>query len=392
VGYKLDPSLVEQADWIRSPPPEGIKYLGILGERLFGIGLPERPRSLIWSRLRDTTTFPAVYGYTLTQTSAPAVGVRARRDRAFAVSRDYLYQIFDKLGDIDPDGRVSDSVVITPITEGAGALNQDAIADDEENGLYLFGNKSVFLTEGGIFRSVSKDNDSDGSVGSSWSWPDSWDLSDPDAFVSFHDEKRRMIGICGPSADDATRRDVMLICYEGIVVGSDGTTHINVEMSRYKDLNATCFASVFDPATGTKEVWFGAANGYIYKFGTGNSLAVDYDWLAVASPKVGLILSKSANTVRVETTWTGMPSDFLVGARFRTYRAGTLISEVVVDSVTTNGDSWTDILMESDPLSNPGDTFTIGAMPLEWRSGEMDMGSAMQDMRVMNFDIRLKRD
>lgn len=60
-------------------------------------------------------------------------------------------------------------------------MNQDAIADDQENGLYLFGSKSVYLTEGGIYQSLSKQNDSHGSVGSSWSWPDSWNVSDPDS-------------------------------------------------------------------------------------------------------------------------------------------------------------------------------------------------------------------
>jgi len=391
VGYKLDTALVEQADYFRAPPPEGMKYLGHLGERLIGVGLPTNPRSLVWSRLRESTTFPPIYEYTLTHTSSPAVGVRARRDRAFVVSRDYLYQLFDKLGDVDPDGRLTDSVIITPITEGVGALNQDAIADDEENGLYLFGNKSVYLTEGGTFNSVSQDNDSFGAVGGSWSWPDSWDLSDPDAFVTFHDEARRCVGICGPSADDPNRRDAMVIFYESIKKGALDQYQVSVDMSRVLALNATVFANVFDPTTGKKEVWFGSDLGYLYKMGSGSAMGVDYSWLSAFGPKYGVILSAATTTTaRLEGSYAGAPAEFMVGAHLRVYRDGALISTRRVIASTVSA-SWVDVVLDGVHSAVGGDHWTIGAIPLHWMSGEMDMGDALQDFRVLDVDLRLKR-
>ena len=390
-GFKLDSALVEQADFLRAPPPEGMRYLSLLGERLFGIGLPNNPRSLVWSRIAESTTFPPIYEYTLTHTASPAAGIRTRRDRAFAASRDYLYQVFDKLSDVDPDGRIADSVIITPLTEGVGAMNQDAIADDQENGLYLFGSKSVYLTEGGIYQSLSKQNDSHGSVGSSWSWPDSWNVSDPDSFVTFHLESRRLIGICGPSADDANRRDAMLFFYENMDTSTSRyERNVPVEMTRIKGLDATSFADIYDPATGRKEVWFGSANGYIYKLGKGYSLGVDYDWLSVASPKVGIVISSSSTNLRVEATWSGMPSDFLVGSTVRVYRRNVLVASATINAASISS-SWTDLTLSAAPSALPGDTFTIGAIPLEWRSGALPFTEGLQAVRARSGDIRLKR-
>lgn len=392
VGSRLDVALgPDQADYTRAPAPEGVKKIAMLGERLFGAGLPNAPRSLIWSRLGEATDFPALYQYTMTMTQSPVVGVRARRDRAFAFSRDYMYQILDKLQDVDPANLIVDSVRVTPLTEGAGALNQDAVTDDDDNGLYLFGNKSVYLTEGGIFRSISGENDSSGASGLSWSWPDSWDLSDPDAFVTFHDPARRLIGICGPSSDDPNRRDAMLLFYEGTSRNEMGGIDVRMEMSRIKAMQMSCVTKVLNPSNGKREVWFGTDGGYIYKFGSGSSMGVDYDWLSTVTPKYGFIMSVTSSTqLRLEGSYGSQPSDFMVGAHLRCYREGELLSTRRVTASTVSA-SWIDVTLDGAHSAAPGDHWTIGAIPFDWESGEMDFDSPIQDLRVMSADIRLGR-
>jgi hypothetical protein len=386
VGYKQDISLGEQADFLRAPPPEGMRRIALLGERIFGVGLPDNPRSIVWSRLRDSTVFPPIYSYTLTHSSTPAVGVRARRDRAFAVSRDYLYQILDKMSDVDPDGRLQDSVEIVPVTEGAGALDQDAIGDDEENGLYLFGQKTVYLTEGGQFRSISQKNDSVGEAGNTWTWPISWDLSSADEFLAFHDEQRRFIGICGPSAEDPNRRDAMLIFYEHRSFRGDVTV-MDPQMSRMKGFGMTAHATVYNPATGNKEIWYGTDLGYLLRFGEGGAVHVDYDWLSVVTPKVGIVLRAPTSTsVLLDGSFSSYPADIFVGAHLQFLRNGTLVSIVRVLSVTVSP-SWVEVVVDQAHGAETGDHWIAGAARFEWRSGDVDFGDVLQDKRIMSVSV-----
>lgn len=393
VGYKADQKLAEPADYFRAPPPEGLRQLAVLGERMIAIGIPGRDRELLFSQLRDGTNWPPPYARSLEQTQAPGTAVITRRDRAFAFSRDYMYQVRDNLFDQTLEGAGAGSPIeVTPLYSGVGALSRHAVADDNEHGIYPFGNKSVYLTEGGVVVSVTQDNDSGGTgtTSGSWSYPDLFDLSDPDQVVAFHDERRRMVGLSGPALDDPNRRDAILIFYENKIYLSDGRQSFRPEVSRVKGLGLTCAAEVLNPTTGQREVWFGTDLGYVLRMGQGLTVAVDYDWLSAVPTKYGLVMAVIDSTrLRLEASISGYPADLFRGATLRIMRGTTEISSVRVISATTS-DSWVDVTCEAAHLAVPGDEWAVGALPMVWKSGELDFGSALQDKRVLSVDVRMR--
>jgi hypothetical protein len=385
-------TLGDPADYYRSVAPEGMRAIAVYGDRLVGIGIPEFPRQVAWTKRRDSMNWPALlYRANLAQTNSPAVGVVVRRDRAFPFSRDYLYQLLETGSDADPLAGIVQSLELTPLVP-AGGLSHFAAADDHENGIYLPGNKTVFLTEGGTYNSMSLASDSAGNAGGQdFSWPDSWDLTEPDRFVSFHDERRRMVGICGPSKDDPNRIDAMCLYYEAASVSQDGMAMTSpVELSRLIGINMTCAASVLNPVDGSREVWFGSSLGHVLQMSPSLSLGVDYAWLDRVFPKLGIVMdAATSTTLRLDASYPGMPaSDLFKGALLRIYRENVLVSTRRIDSVTVSA-SWVDVTLDGAHEAKVGDTWTAGAIPLLWISGKWDAGSLQQDKAVDRVDLTM---
>lgn len=397
VGWISEFLLGEEGTTFNAPPPEGVRYIEMMGHRMFFVRTENEPRLVFHSVIGDPTNVPPTYYTTLTKTQLPATGALTRRDRMFLASRDYLYEGSDALVDMGPSGAVQVPVSIQPIAKNAGLLGHHAAAEDAENGLFLPGNQTVYTTEGGVFRRVTRENDSIGSAGESWTWPDSWDISRPDEFVAVNDERRSMFMVCGPSADDPNRRDALLVFYEHVAYTDDGRPYAIPEVSRIKGLGATYFAEVIDQSTGHKDVWMGTDLGYLLKFGEGLSMGVDYDWLSLISPKVGLVMSTSSTTVlRAEGNYTAHPSDIFQSAPIQILRPqadGTLL-EITFTRVlrVTVASSWIDITTEAVHGAEPGDHWVVGPIPMRWHSGQDEFEDGLMEKRVVSADIRFRKD
>lgn len=386
----------EEADVFRDVPPEGMKAIVAFGDRLIGVGPPEFPRSIVWTKRRDGMNWPPVYVANMNQTNAPAAGCVIRRGRAFPFSRDHLYQLIESTLDANLLAGQVESLSLDTLAEGVGGLTHFAAITDHENGIYLPGNKSVYLTEGGTYRSLSIENDSSGAAGGDdFSWPDSWDLTQPDRFVTFHDERRRLVGICGPAIEDPNRIDAMLIFYEGSQIAADGRSFMSdPHMSRLKGIDATCVAHILDPPTGNREVWIGTQLGYLMELGEFGSLGVDYDWLESVAPKYGEVIDvPSTTTLRLDGSYPTAPaSDLFRGSTLRVYRVVdevlTLISTRRV-TIATVALSWVDVTLDGVHSAEPGDTWSIGAMPLDWQSGKIDFGETLTDKRLHAADLAM---
>lgn len=386
-------TLGEEADFLREIPPEGMAAIVTFGERLIGVSPPEFPRSIYYTKLRDPTAWPPIYRRNLNETPSPAVGAIVRRDRAFAFSRDHFYQVLDQRVDADPAAGVVTSVDVSPLIRGCGALSHFAVVSDDDNGIYVPGAKTIYLTEGGTYRSVSIRNDSsaEDDTDDHWSWPRSWDLSDPEKFVSFHDERRRMIGIAGPAADDPTRIDALVLFYEDTDQALDGRMIASeMQMSRIQGVGMRSSASVIDPTSGSRETWFGTDLGYLCRMTDGSSLGVDYDWLPTVTPKLGLVLDAATpTTLRLDMTYTGLPAtDLFRGAVLRLYRDDVLISARRIESAVVST-SWVDVTLNGNHSGDIGDTWKIGAIPFDWVSGKMDFGTLLEDKAVQSADLAM---
>lgn len=387
--------LGEEANFFRDVPPEGMKALAVWGDRLIGVAPPEFPREVRWTVRNDPTNWPPIYAIALKQTTAPAAGVVVRRDRCFAFQRDYLYQMIDSYLDTDATGRVVDAVKVFPDIEGCGGLSHFAVVNDHDHGFYLAGNKTIYLTEGGTFRSLSIEVDSTlEPVGDSWTWPLAWDISDPDLFVGAHDERRRSIFICGPSADDPERRDAIVINYEETSATDDGRLTPRPSISRIKGLGMTCSAKVLDQSTGENEVWFGTDLGYIMRLDASLSMGVDYAGRDPIDPKFGKVMAVLSTTeLRLEASVADWPrSDAFRGALLRLYDADgemTLATRVIRSSVAL---SWVDVTLAVEHGVAAGATtlpdWTIGAIPMTWLSGKF--GAVLRDQRLQSADVRMQ--
>lgn len=385
--------LGEEADYLRDVPPEGMRTITAFDRRLVGASTPEFPRSIWYTKLDDSGAWPPIYRRNLVQTPSPARGVVVRRDRAFAFSDDHMYQLLDGRVDADLGQGIVESVDLSPTVKGCGAVSQMAVVDDDQNGIYMPGGKTVHLTEGGTYRSVSQHNDAaDTTVDEDrWLWPTSWDMSDGHEFVGFHDERRRMVGICGPSSDDPDRRDLVQLFYEQSVLTTDGREiPIGVEMSRVRGVDMTCAASVINPDTKQREIWFGTSKGYVCKRGDSVLQGVDYSWLDTVAPACGQVLSVPSTTVlRLEGSWSAYPAaDLFRGAMLRLYRDNELVFEAPVSRVTVSA-SWADVTFDSAHGGLPGDTFAVGNMPMKWHSGKFDGGALTQDKSIVEVDITM---
>jgi hypothetical protein len=386
------PNLENEADFLRDIPPEGMTALVVYGDRLIGVSPPEFPRSIYYTKLRDPTAWPPTYRRNLNETPSPAVGAVVRRDRAFAFSRDHFYQVLDGRTDADLSAGVLESMDVSPLIKGCGALSHHIVISDDDNGIYVAGAKTVYLTEGGAYRSASLHNDSsDVSEPLHWSWPDSWDLSQPELFVAWHDERHRIIGICGPSEDDPDRRDAMLMFYERSSIGADGRSVPNhVEMSRLRGVNMSCAGTIIDPVSGARSTWFGTQLGYLCAMGDQASLGVDYAWLPAVSPKMGIVIdAPTTTTLRLDSSFTGLPvTDLFRGAVLRLYRDDELITTRMVLSVVVSA-SWVDVTLDGNHDGKIADTWTIGAIPFEWIGGKLDFGTLLQDKAVQSADLAM---
>lgn len=390
-GIRYDESLTIPVQFFSGLPPEGCKSISVFGRRMFFIAPPENDRSIMYSVLDAPNNVPPLYELSLEQTQSPATAVVVRRDRAFAFTTDYAYQLRDSYQDTDDNGIVAQPVQQDPLTPGTGCLSGFSWADDNENGIYVAGRRSIVLTEGGTYDSVSKLNDSsDVSSSPGFSWPDSWDISRADEFTSWSDERLKCVGFVGPSADDPNRFDAVMIFYENSLLLQDGRTKVQPEMSRVKGIDIRCSAAVTNPATGKREVWFGNDLGYICKTGEGTSQMVDYEWLDPLPQLSGQVLYSSSTTVvRLEASTVGYPdTDVFRGALLRIYRAGVLISTRRVTSSDASH-SWVDVTVDGAHGSQAGDFWSIGAIPMRWISGDIDFGVAIQDKQVRSAELRL---
>lgn len=390
----------EEADFFRDVPPEGLKALTVFGDRVIGVSPPEFPRNVVWTKRRDPMNWPPLYSASMNQTNAPATGCVIRRGRAFPFSLDHLYQLIESTIDASLAFGSAESLSLDTVAEGVGGLSHQAAITDHENGIYLPGTKSVYLTEGGTFRSLTVENDSAGAAGGDdFSWPDSWDISDPKRFVSFHDERLRMVGVCGPSSDDSDRIDALCIFYERAQIAADGRSFMAIpDCSRLKGIDARCVANILNVATGRREVWFGTQLGFVVKFGEGTTINVDYEGLDDITPKVGQVLAVPSTTtlwlehsvggIREEGVAVYPTTDVFRGAMLRCYRDGEMVLEAPIQSVDA-GRSWVVATMAEAHGVLPGDSWTIGAIPIEWRSGKMDGGDLLRDIRLQSVDLTM---
>lgn len=396
IGDKVD--LGEEADYLRDVPPEGMRTICAYDRRLVGANSPEFPRSIWYTRLDDAGAWPPIYRRTLNQTASEATGVVVRRDRAFAFSGDHLYQLLDGRVDADLGGGVTESVDLSPTIRGCGALSQMAVIDDDQNGIYMPNGKTVYLTEGGTYQDIAQHNAAaDDTVDAErWLWPTSWDLSDGHEFVGFHDERRRIVGVCGPSSDDPDRRDAMLMAYEQSVMAADGRMVTSgAQMSRVRGMDMTCSASVVNPDTKQREVWFGTSRGYVCRLAESLAMNVDYDWLEPVAQRCGFVLAVTSTTVvRLELSAlspddedvTPPTDDVFRGCMLRLYRSGELVFEGIIERVAAYS-SWVDVTVGSAHGALPHDEFTIGEIPMIWKSGFIDGGTALQDKTFVSADI-----
>ncbi len=382
----------EAADVFRDVPPEGMKAIVPFGDRMVGIAPPELPRSIVWTKRRDPMNWPPIYLANLNQTSAPAAGCIIRRGRAFPFSRDHLYQLIESTLDADLQVGAVESLSVDTLADGVGGLSHQAAITDHDNGIYLPGNKTVYLTEGGTYRSVSLDNDAAGTGGGDdFAWPDSWDLSDPGRFVSFHDERRRMIAICGPSADDPERIDAMCIFYERAAIASDGRSVIEQpDATRLKGIDVNCVGEILNPATGAREVWFGTRFGYLARFGEFGSVGADYDWLPKIAPKYGYVIDVPSSTqLLIEASISSYgATDVFRGCVIRVYRDGEMLAQLHVASVVAEA-SWATLTLDGEHGAAPGDEWSIGAIPLDYRSGKIDHGDTVTDKRLHQAELAM---
>ena len=390
-GTRYDESLTIPVQFFSGLPPEGCKSISVFGRRMFFIAPPENERTIQYSVLDAPNNVPPLYELSLEQTQSPATAVVVRRDRAFAFTADYAYQLRDSYQDTDDNGIVAQPIQQDPLTPGTGCLSGFSWADDNVNGIYVAGRRSIVLTEGGTYDSVSKQNDSsDFTSGEGFSWPDSWDISRADEFTAWSDERLKCVNFVGPSADDPNRFDAVMIFYENGVMLSDGRTKIQPEMSRVKGVDIRCASAVTNPATGKSETWFGNDLGYICKTGEGTSQMVDYEWLTKVPQMSGQVLySASTTIVRIEVSTVGYPTtDIFRGALLRVYRSGTLVSTRRVTSSSASH-SWVDVTLDGAHSAQAGDFWSIGAIPMRWISGDIDFGVAIQDKQVRSAELRL---
>lgn len=387
VGYKAPEELGEEANFFRYPPPEGMRYITMFGQRMWGVRTETEARQIQHTTLRDAANWPPTYRRQLEQTQTPATGIRARKDRVLITSRDHLYEGLSDSNDADPEGRIQSPVEITTLSDKVGAFNQLGIAEDSENGLYLPGLQSIYVTEGGVLRRPSRLNDSDSSLGESWKYPDCFSLADMDRFVAFNDERRNAIVLCGPAADDPSRIDALVLYYDHVEFTEDGRPVSVPEMTRIKGVQVTCAAEVIDPATGKKEVWIGDSLGYLKRYGFAQSLGVDYTWLTV-KPKAGKIIAViDTFTVRVEGSFSSFPADVFRGAPVYFMRDEVILSIGVVQSVAASA-SWADIRMHKVHGAAVGDDWIAGGLPCDWVSGQQAVGSQMATKRIHSVDVR----
>jgi hypothetical protein len=388
-------TLGEEADYLRDVPPEGMRTICAYDRRLIGASTAEFPRSVWYTKLDDSGAWPPIYRRTLTQTPSPARGVVVRRDRAFAFSDDHMYQILDGRIDADLGQGIVESVDISPTVRGCGALSQMAVIDDDQNGVYMPGGKTVHLTEGGTYYSVSQPNDAaDAGVDDErWLWPTSWNLEDGHEFVGFHDERRRMVALCGPSSDDPDRRDLMQLFYEKAIIADDGRQiPIGMEMSRVRGVDMTCAASVINPETKQRETWFGTSRGYLCKFGGSTALGVDYSWLDPVAPRCGEVLAIISTTgLRIEGSYGDYPAaDLFRGALLRLMRDGEQFLETRIEEVEVSP-SWVDLTLGVAHGALPGDMWTIGSIKMLWKSGLLDGGTLLQDKAFQAADLLMNQ-
>lgn len=382
----------DQADVFRDIPPEGMKAVVAFGDRLIGVATPESPRAVVWSKRRDSMNWPPIYTASLNQTTSPAAGCIIRRGRAFPFSRDHFYQLIESGLDVDLTIGQVESLSLDTLADGVGGISHFAAITDHDNGIYLPGNKTVYLTEGGTYRSISLENDSAGTTGGQdFSWPDSWDLSQPDRFVSFHDERRRMVAICGPSIDDPARIDAFAIFYEEALVAADGRYTLDQpDASILRGIDVLCMGEILDPNSGKREVWFGTSFGYITKFGEYGSIGTDYDWLDVIAPKVGYVIDVPTTTqLKLEVSLGAYPSaDVLRGSVLRVYRQGVLISTRHI-TVAAASVSWVMATLDGAHGAIAGDEWTVGAIPSNYLSGKIDDGDMLSDKRMHQVEITM---
>ena len=119
------------------------------------------------------------------------------------------------------------------------------------------------------------------------------------------------------------------------------------------------------------------------------SIGVDYSWLTTIKPKYGLVIKPvNSTTLRIDGAYPGSPSDLFEGAWLRIYRDGALVGTPLKVLQSTVSDSWVDVELSGAHNSLPEDSWTIGAIPMEWVSGEDSFGSTLVSKRVHSMDIK----
>ncbi len=388
VGWRPDFELAEEANFFTYPAPRGMKHISMVGARMIGVGSSDEPRQVAHSLLNDAMGWPPLYRKTLTATVQAATGSATRRDRSFVTSIDYLYQLHDELRDADAAGNLPNPVQIIPIANKVGSLSGDAISEGGETGLFIPGIETVYLTEGGQHRKITRAVDSDGSAGDSWTWPDSWDTSKPEEFFSFHDERTNCYILCGPSKEDSSRIDALLVFYDHVEFSPQGFPIPMPEHSRVKDVKLKCATEILDPDTHEREIWAGTTTGHLVRFNVGGSHMMDDD-NQVVNPKSGFVMSATTTTARLEGAYKSFSADVFRGATIRFYRLGVLVGSGVVTKIVKD-DSWVDLTFDRLHGGLAGDFWTAGAFPMKWRSGKV--GQAMTEHRISRVDLRFEPD
>ena len=76
------------------------------------------------------------------------------------------------------------------------------------------------------------------------------------------------------------------------------------------------------------------------------------------------------------------------GAVLRLYREGVEVFEGVVETVDVNP-SWVTITTATAHGGEIGDSWRIGAIGFEWRSGKIDPGDLLSDVRLHSVDLTM---